>query len=87
MYMTQLATQIQYVRERHSLQVANGIGGSAAVAENVSQAMVCLVVSTESGQLVFEAPGQCCIDLLSSPRLSEGMRRPVSSGMRYAPID
>jgi hypothetical protein len=57
MYMTQLATQIQYVHERHSLQVANGIGGSAAVAENVPRAMVSVLVSTESGQLVFEASG------------------------------
>src|SRR5271170_465283 len=27
----------------------------------------------------------CCIDPLRPPRLSDGMRRPVSSGMRYAP--
>src|SRR5260370_23901180 len=27
----------------------------------------------------------CCIDRLSWHRLSDGMRRPVSSGMRYAP--
>src|ERR1700723_1085854 len=27
----------------------------------------------------------CCVDPLRSPRLPDGMRRPVSSGMRYAP--
>src|SRR6185369_1258050 len=29
----------------------------------------------------------CCIDLLNAPDLPDGMRRPVSSGMRYAPND
>jgi hypothetical protein len=32
-----------------------------------------------------KASSKCCIDRLSSHRFSDGMRRPVSGGMRYAP--
>ena len=61
----------------------------AVLNQNLNRAFV-LSELTPANEISFldsykKTLSKCCNDPLRPPRLSDGMRRPVSSGMRYAP--
>ena len=53
------------------------------IAENLTR-LACVMDATFREKIYIR---WCCVDRLNSHRLSDGMRRPVSDGMRYAPND